>query len=135
MTLAIRTFPVYMGHRTIFPMNVREKRLINLKRLAAQHHGGKLREVADRAGTDPNYLYQITGGSRSMGDDLARRIEEAYNLVAGTFDRLKEEEVLAELSQDTIQIAEIVEQLSPNERAGLLALLTASPIKRVGGPK
>lgn len=131
MTLAIRTFPVYMGHRTIFPMNVREKRLINLKRLAAQHHGGKLREVADRAGTDPNYLYQITGGSRSMGDDLARRIEEAYNLVSGAFDRLEEEARAAEFSQDTLLIAEIVEQLKPEERAGLLTLLTATPIKRL----
>jgi transcriptional regulator with XRE-family HTH domain len=135
MMLAACTFTAGLPQRTMRAMNMREKRLINLKRLAAQYHKGKLAAVAERAGTDPNYLYQITGGSRSMGDDLARRIEEAYNLVAGTFDRLKEEEVLAELSQDTIQIAEIVEQLSPNERAGLLALLTASPIKRVGGPK
>lgn len=112
-------------------MNVREKRLINLKRLAAQYHKGKLAGVAERAGTDPNYLYQITGGSRSMGDDLARRIEEAYNLVSGAFDRLEEEARAAEFSQDTLLIAEIVEQLKPEERAGLLTLLTATPIKRL----
>ncbi|MGE0289558.1 MAG: hypothetical protein AB7P16_24990 [Bradyrhizobium sp.] len=97
--------------------------MINLKRLADQYHKGKLAPVAERAGTDPNYLYQITGGSRSMGEDLARRIEEAYSLTPGSFDLLAEEERAAALSLDTLEIAEAIERLSPAERSGLRALI------------
>lgn len=40
-------------------MNIREKRLINLKRLAAQYHKGKLAAVAERLGARAGYVHHL----------------------------------------------------------------------------
>lgn len=56
--------------------------------------GGNKKQVADRAGSSPNYIYDLikrsetaTGNARSIGDDLAERLEKAFGKPAGWMDR------------------------------------------------
>lgn len=126
MTFAKRMFRGQLHAGSVDCVNIKERRLLNLRRLADLHHKGKLVPIAEKAGTDPNYLYQITGGSRTMGDDLALRIERAYGMAEGSMDRLDEEERAAALSPDVLEIAEAIEKLSPAERSGLRALIGAA---------
>ncbi len=71
-------------------MDAHESRRINLEYLIGRHGGGVLKRFADLADINPNYLSQIRGGARKMGNAIARKIEAELELDAGWVDRPQE---------------------------------------------
>lgn len=76
-------------------MENKEIRRLNMLMLADQLGG--LQALADRTGTDAKYLSQVkqrwkrpNGSIANMGDDVARRIEEAFDKETGWMDRLQD---------------------------------------------
>jgi len=67
-------------------MDVFEIRKNNLETLLAQR--GKAAEIAGKVDSTPSYLSTIKNGTRRMGDEMARRIEEAEGLEHGWLDRI-----------------------------------------------
>lgn len=67
-------------------MNKHECRKQWLRALRAKE--GTVAALAEKLGTDPNYISSLLGPSsdRDVGDDLAKRVEEAYNLPRGAVD-------------------------------------------------
>jgi len=127
-SIAFRSFHALQCGETISCMNVKEIRLINLLRLADEREGGNLAAVARTAGTDPAYLYQIVSPKvrRTVGDDLARRLERAYRLPDGWMDQISELQEAAGLSPEAIEFAKLFDRLSESQRSGLRALLVAA---------
>lgn len=71
-------------------MNAHESRRTNLEYLIGRHGGGVLKRFADLTDINPNYLSQIRGGARKMGNAIARKIEAQLDLDAGWVDRPQE---------------------------------------------
>lgn len=70
-------------------MDVKEIRLINLKKLVEQE-GGNAAAVARKADTSATYLNQILNPKLrgQVGDRLARKLEKSYNKPRGWMDKL-----------------------------------------------
>jgi hypothetical protein len=62
-------------------------RRLNLDGLIAE--AGTIEALARKTSTDPNYLSQIRGGFREMGEDYARRIEAGLEKPVGWMDALQ----------------------------------------------
>lgn len=62
-------------------------RRLNLDGLIAQF--GTIAALAKATGTVANYLSQVRNGHRDMGDDIARRLEDALNKKTGWLDSLQ----------------------------------------------
>ena len=60
---------------------IREIRRDNLIRLLSNHKSQ--RQFAESVGLVPSLVSQLVNGTRSMGEDVARRIEQALGLSAG----------------------------------------------------
>lgn len=60
---------------------IREIRRDNLIRLLSNHKSQ--RQFAESVGLVPSLISQLVNGTRSMGEDVARRIEQALGLSAG----------------------------------------------------
>lgn len=99
-------------------MDVYQARLINLLTLLAQE--GEVQRLADKIGTPPAYISQITSHKtkRHMGAALARKIERAYNLQRGWMDVSHEQE-----DSESLELARKIARLSPERRAALHALV------------
>lgn len=72
-------------------MEVRTKRKLRLLELIELEGGrrrGGVKKVAEKVGTDPAYLSQLVSDrtTANMGDNVARRIELAYNKSVGWID-------------------------------------------------
>lgn len=67
-------------------MNIKEIREKNMLVLAAE--AGSIKELAKRAGTAENYLYQVRSNTnkRRMGDRVARKLEQAMGKHYGWID-------------------------------------------------
>jgi len=61
-----------------------QARLENLKTLLQE--AGSAAALAERVGTSPVYISQLRGGSRSIGNALARRLELAFDKPIGWLD-------------------------------------------------
>lgn len=87
MACAGRILSILQSPREICRMDVATIRRENLRRCIVR--AGSLRSVADRTGTDPNYLSTIVSSrpSRNARTRLIRRVESAYGLHPGTLDR------------------------------------------------
>lgn len=75
-----------------FPMGtVREHRrawFLHLLAEAERKHGrrGAKRRLAEKIGTAPSVVSQVASGTRQVGDELARRIEQKHGLQRGQVD-------------------------------------------------
>lgn len=76
-------------------MDMKQIRRANLRRLITE--AGSVKEVAESAGTDPNYLSALasdnppktqSGRPRGVGDALARKLEKAAGKPPGWLDSL-----------------------------------------------
>lgn len=67
-------------------LDVFEIRRINLDSILAGR--GKAAAIAAKTGTAASYLSSVKKGDRRLGDELARRIEEAESLEKGWLDRM-----------------------------------------------
>lgn len=67
-------------------MDNKQIRLENLRALIREARGTA--NLARTAGTDPNYLSQITTGRRNVGEDLARDLERGMKKPAGWMDQI-----------------------------------------------
>jgi len=81
---------IYLQSQSVFnQMENKEIRLTNLLALIAEA-GGRT-ELAERVGTNPNYLTQITTRHRSVGNPLARKLEHGMRKPAGWIDNVHED--------------------------------------------
>lgn len=105
------------------PMETRDIRLQNLLDLAAGYKRNA--EFCEKIEMNPTYFSQIKTGRKAIGDDRARRIEEALGLQRGYLDTPKTEDK-AETGQipvETLGVAYALEALSPSVRDGLVRLI------------
>ena len=81
-------------------MDVKQIRLVNMQALIRREKSAAL--FAEKVGTAPAYLSQISSpkSKAKIGDDLARRIEAAYDLGHGWMDRQHTEEGHAPTIED-----------------------------------
>lgn len=93
----------------------------NLQRLRQQV--GSVRALADRIGTDPNYISQILSVKigRNMGHDLARQIENVFKLSDGWMDQ--QHDLSNETDKDIADILELLKVIPPEQRLSIKALL------------
>ena len=69
-------------------MDIKEIRRVNLLGLIAESEG-VIARLARKTGQNPSVLSQIKNGSRDMGHDIARALEEALSHEKGWMDRLQ----------------------------------------------
>jgi len=67
-------------------MDKNETRRGNLWLLRQTLGKGAVNEIAEKADTNPSYLSTIFNGQRELGDELAERIETAFNKPKGWLD-------------------------------------------------
>ena len=99
-------------------MDVYQARLDNLLTLLARE--GEVQRLADKIGTPPAYISQITSHKtkRHMGAVLARKIERAYNLPRGWMDMPHGQD-----NAEALVLAKKIACLSPACRAALRTLI------------
>jgi transcriptional regulator with XRE-family HTH domain len=119
---------IYMatGCGTFRLMDSKQIRRIRLKQIIAREKsaGGSQASLARKIGTDPAYLSQILGKEeRDVGDDLARRVENAYKLSHGWMDSLGNDGL--EVTSEAMEMALIISDLPDNEKEVIRATLEA----------
>lgn len=106
-------------------METREIRLENLMALAAGYKRNF--EFCETIGMNPTYFSQVKTGRKAIGDELARRIEQALNLQRGYLDTPKEPpkatEATSHIPTETLGVAYALEALSAPVRDGLVRLI------------
>ena len=88
-------------------MKRKEKtRLKNAQSLITEQESGNKAEFAKKIETDPSYIYQIFSEvtSKNIGDDLARRIERAYNKPDGWMDNNHEDEEAMAIAREILKL-------------------------------
>ena len=93
-------------------MNIKETRLANL--LAQINPGESDLHFCNRIGLNSSYLPQLKSGIKSVGDNIARRSEEALGLPNGFLDLPQDEKTLDE---DVIALARSLQSLPQPLRA------------------
>lgn len=109
-----RAYPAEMTNGS--PRQLRRRE--NLRKLI-EANGGQA-QVALEIGTPKSHLSAILAGRRGVGDALAQKIEQHFDLPAGWFDEAGES---ASLSPELASLAAAVEQLSPKWRDWVLMTL------------
>lgn len=106
-------------------MSNRQNRLIGLRRLLDEF-GGNLGELARRANTSYDNLWQIINGTllpsgkpRGIGNELAQKLEAAGNKPPGWLDQ-------SHLSAEGLAIAEIFSRLPEQRQKELAPLIRAA---------
>lgn len=113
-------------------METRDIRRTNLLRLAEGHR--RILDFCELAGIKPAYFSQLKSGVKSLGDDLARRIEENCRLERGYLDVQHEQEQTPRLNADTIGVAYAIEAL-PQEMRDRVKSLVWSMAAEMSKPK
>jgi len=106
-------------------------RLNNLRRLVAGYESQQA--FAEVAGLSVQYLNQLLGGHRNIGEKTARKIEVALRLEVGWLDRgaeRREDQVGANdreagLSRRALMVAQMFDQLAPEQQDAMQTLLDA----------
>lgn len=75
-----------MGVLNRLIMENKEIRRANLLLLIDEAPTKKIRELAELTGVPENYISQIKGGTRKMGDDVARQLEQGMKKPVGWID-------------------------------------------------
>ncbi|HEX8106731.1 MAG TPA: helix-turn-helix transcriptional regulator [Kofleriaceae bacterium] len=96
-------------------MENKEVRRLRLLELAKQY--GTLKALAEETGTDPAHLSQIKNSTRDMGEDVARRIEQALKKPAGWMDAPPGAQ--GPLADDELEMLEKYRRASPRWRLAL----------------
>ena len=106
-------------------------RLNNLRRLVAGYESQQA--FAEVAGLSVQYLNQLLGGHRNIGEKTARKIEVALRLELGWLDRgteRREDRIGANdrgagLSRRALMVAQMFDQLAPEQQDAMQTLLDA----------
>ena len=106
-------------------------RLNNLRRLVAGYESQQA--FAEVAGLSVQYLNQLLGGHRNIGEKTARKIEAALRLELGWLDRgaqRREDRIGANdqgagLSRRALMMAQMFDQLAPEQQDAMQTLLDA----------
>ena len=106
-------------------------RLNNLRRLVAGYESQQA--FAEVAGLSVQYLNQLLGGHRNIGEKTARKIEVALRLEVGWLDRgaeRREDRIGANdqgagLSRRALMMAQMFDQLAPEQQDAMQTLLDA----------
>lgn len=70
-------------------MEIHQQRKANLQRLIDEHYDGVIKKLCSKVGVSHNTIWRLvadTKHSRNIGEELARRIEEASGVPAGYLD-------------------------------------------------
>lgn len=104
-------------------MESKEIRLNNLLALATGYKRNA--EFCKRIGMNPTYFSQLKTGRKTVGDELARRIEATLGLPRGYLDTQKTETPPShgQIPVETMGIAYALEALSPAIRETLSRLI------------
>lgn len=101
-------------------MDINDIRLANIERLAAGYRYAK--DFCTSAGIDPSYLSQLRSRAKTLGSDLARRIEARLDLERGSLDVLQQNQRPTP-SHAATSIAHAIESLNPGIKAAVAALV------------
>lgn len=128
--IATPTIILSVYHFDTLPSNtqmksINEIRRANMQALVATECNGVLREFAARVGIQTAQASHINTGFRNIGDNIARRIENAFGLARGWLDLNREEETLQDQPEDNHK-AETSDQLSRTMNAVREAYLSNS---------
>ena len=103
-------------------METKDIRLANLLALAAGYKRNSL--FCERISMNPTYFSQVKTGRKSIGDELARRIEVTLGLPRGYLDTPKTEgRSSSQIPAETLGVAYALEALSPHIRESLSRLI------------
>ena len=107
-------------------MEIKEIRLANLLEQVEIH--GRANAFCDIISMNPSYLSQLKGGTKSVGNNLARRIEEKLGLAKGYLDEPKEIEPLVQQGPepphlDSLAIAYTIDTFPSDLRDSLKQLV------------
>lgn len=94
------------------PMDNKTIRRLNLHGLIDEY--GTIEALARATGTVANYLSQIKGGSREMGDAVARKLEQRMAKEKGWMD--SPHFASADATMSATEALQILEALSPEDR-------------------
>lgn len=92
-------------------METKEIRLINLLNLAKRY--GQDVEFCKRIDMNPSYLPQLKARTKSIGDKVARKVEEKLNLERGYMDVVHDPKLLPDTlpAADVMSVAYTIESL------------------------
>lgn len=104
-------------------MESKEIRLRNLLALASGYKRNA--EFCQKIGMNPTYFSQLKTRRKTVGDELARRIEVTMGLPRGYLDTQKTEPpaTTSQIPVETLGIAYALESLSPATREALSRLI------------
>lgn len=85
----VKTQDIYQGVTWQYPiaMDIYETRRDNLAKLIEDSFEGRQRRLADAIDRQPDYISRVLGGSKRLGEKLAREIEAKLKLGEGWLDR------------------------------------------------
>lgn len=112
-------------------MDINDVRRRNLSRLLYQYDSQAA--MARAVGISPQALSGVLTGNKPFGERFARSIETALKVKPGWLDRNGGSEAgpgLAGLDDETIRLAQRIQELTPRDRAAVVKLvesLRASP--------
>ncbi|MFZ1643128.1 MAG: helix-turn-helix transcriptional regulator [Candidatus Contendobacter sp.] len=111
-----------------------QRRRENLKRLLADYP--TQRHFADAAGLSVAQVSHLVTGVREMGEEIARRIEQATGLEMGWMDRAVDGSAAAAVadgvSPGSLHLAREIEALLPKQRGALQTLVDSLAQPKVG---
>lgn len=103
-------------------METKEIRLTNLLALAAGYKRNS--QFCERIGMNPTYFSQVKTGRKSIGDELARRIEQSLGLPRGYLDTPKTDKQRdGNVPIETLSAAYALEALAPAVRDTITRLI------------
>jgi len=106
-------------------MKISELRRLNLATLIKKH--GSQRGFADRIELAPSYISQLAVGTRNIGENTARKIEEKLNLDDGWFDKAHFQDIdgdytLMQVNSDELQLLELYRGIPDNMKVLILTM-------------
>lgn len=104
-------------------MGIYDLRKENLQKLIAQRYDGVIKKLCTDMGVAHNTIWRLVADSkhsRNIGEDLARRIEEATGVPSGYLDLNEADQVDAEVSD----MARRISALPKRNREALMEMLS-----------
>lgn len=92
-------------------MDVKQIRLSNLRALIEKE--GAVSQLALRLQISPIYIYRVLDGKFTVGDSMARKIEDAYNQQAGWMDILHGKQLSIQNSKIAAPLTTLTDSIQP----------------------
>lgn len=104
-------------------MESKQIRLMNLLELARKHRNGA--EFCQKIGMNPSYFSQLKTGRKTIGDELARRVEKTLGLPRAYLDTQRQpaESGSEPVKMETLSVAYALERLSPTVKESVFRLI------------